>query len=280
MKLFLFIVVSILIHFTLLLFVPNYFAVTKLRIFPIELVEPKQLYLEPPLHRIDQGGRRGENSMEQFLVDDRKRREDFLMSKLRELSLGESIDIPSPSFLVPQREEKVTPEERVKLLRSSPFFKDLGRLFRESSMPMGDSTGKMLSGGAGEKMEIPRRRIVEDKGTEYIIARIMAKDRPKRPSVQGIKKDSIGIKGPAGKRKILYKPEIPEVKIEREGEVELQFWVLPDGSVGRVFSVLRGDAELERIAINYIKQWRFNPLDEGLSTVEQWGTITVKFRLK
>jgi TonB family protein len=279
MKLFLFTVVSILIHFSLLLFVPNYFAVTKLRIFPIELVEPKQLYLEPFLKRIEEGERRGKKSIEQFLAGDRKRREDFLMSKLRELSLGESIDVPSPFFLVPQREEKITSEERVKLLRSSPFFKDLDRLFRESSMPMGDYRGKMLSLGVGE-VEIPRRRILEDKGTEHIIAGIMVKNRSQRPSVQGIKKDSMGIKGPAGKRKILYKPEIPEVQIDSEGEVELKFWVLPDGSVGRVFSLLRGDAELERIAINYIKQWRFNPLDEGGPTVEQWGTINVKFRLK
>ena len=279
MKLSLFVLVSILIHFSFLLFVPNYFAVTKLRIFPIELVEPKQLYLEPFLKRLEEGERQREKSIKQYRVDDRKRREDFLMSKLRELSLGESIDVPSPSFLVPQRKGKITPEERVRLLRSSPFFKDLGRLFRGSSMPMGDYRGKTLSGGVGE-MEIPRRRILEDKGTERIIARIMVKIQSKKPSVQGKKRDSSRIKGPVGERKILYKPEIPGVKIDREGEVELKFWVLPDGSVGRVFSLLRGDAELERIAINYIKQWRFNPLDEGGPTVEQWGTITVKFRLK
>lgn len=279
MKLSLFVLVSILIHFSFLLFVPNYFAVTKLRIFPIELVEPKQLYLEPFLKRLEEGEGQREKSIKQYRVDDRKRREDFLMSKLRELSLGESIDVPSPSFLVPQRKGKITPEERVRLLRSSPFFKDLGRLFRGSSMPMGDYRGNTLSGGVGE-MEIPRRRILEDKGTERIIARIMVKIQSKKPSVQGKKRDSSRIKGPVGERKILYKPEIPGVKIDREGEVELKFWVLPDGSVGRVFSLLRGDAELERIAINYIKQWRFNPLDEGGPTVEQWGTITVKFRLK
>lgn len=279
MKLFLFVLVSILIHLSLVLFVPNYFAVTKLRIFPIELVEPKQLYLEPFLKRIEEGERQREKSIKQYLVDDRKGREDFLMSKLRELSLGESIDVPSPPFLVPQRREKITPEERIRLLRSSPFFKDLGRLFRESSMPMGNYRGKMLSVSIGE-MEVSRRRILEDKGTERIIARMMVKNPSEKPSVRGIKKDSTGIKGPAGKRKILYKPEIPKVKIDREGEVELEFWVLPDGSVGRVFSLLRGDAELERIAINYIKQWRFNPLDEGGPPVEQWGTITVKFRLK
>ena len=279
MKLFLFVLVSILIHFSLLLFVPNYFAVTKLRIFPIELVEPKQLYLEPFLKRVEEGQRQGEKSVKQFRVDDRKRYEDFLMSKLKELSLGESIDVPSPSFLVPQRREQITPEERVRLLRSSPFFKDLSRLFRESLMPMGDYRGKMVSVGVGD-IKIPRGRIIEDKGTDHLIARVMATTRSEKPSVQDMKKDSTGIKGPVGKRKILYKPEIPEVKIDREGEVELKFWVLPDGSVGRVSSQLRGDVELERIAMNYIKQWRFNPLDQSRPMVEQWGTITVKFRLR
>lgn len=279
MKLFLFILVSILIHLSLLLLMPNYFAVTKLRIFPIELVEPKQLYLEPFLKRLEEGGGQKEKVIKQSLVDDQKRREDFLMSKLKDLSLGENIDIPSPSFLVPQRKEEIPPEEKIRLLRSSPFFADLSRFLRESSRPMGDYRGKTLSVSVGE-MEIPRKRIIEDKGTQHIIARIMVPAQSKKPRAQGLRKDTIGIKGPAGKRKILYKPEIPEVKLEKEGEVELKFWVLPDGSVGSVVPLLRGDAEFERIAINHIKQWRFNPLDEGVSTVEQWGIITVKFRLK
>jgi len=219
MKLFLFLLVSVLIHLSLLLLMPNYFAVTKLSIFPIELVEPKQLYLEPFLKRVEEGEGQNEKVIKQFLVDDRKRREDFLMSKLRELSLGDEIDVPSPSFIVPQRKEEITPEEKVRLLRSSPFYTDLNRFFRESSRPMGDYRGRMLSVGVGE-MEIPKRRIHEDKGTQHIIARMMVPEQSKKPHSQGLRKDTIGIKGPAGERKILYKPEIPEVKIEREGEVE------------------------------------------------------------
>jgi len=279
MKLSLFLLVSLLIHVSMVLFVPNYFAVTKLRIFPIELVEPKQLYLEPFPKRTEEGGGGKEKLIRKFLVDDRKRLEEFLMSKLKELSLGESIDAPSPSFLVPQRKEEIPPEERVKVLRSSPFFKDLNRIFRDSSRPLGDYRGRSLSLDVGES-EIPRRRILEDKGTHDIIARMTVSIQPGQPSSHILKNDITGIRGPAGSREILYKPEIPEVKIEREGEVELKFWVLPDGSVGSVVPLLRGDAELESIATNYLKQWRFNPLNEGGSTVEQWGTISVKFRLK
>ena len=278
MKLVLFLLVSLLIHLSFLLFVPNYFAVTKLRIFPIELVEPKELYLEPFLKRIEEKEVQKEKLIKQFLVDEDKRREDFLMSKLRELSLGESIDVPGPSFLFPQRQEEITPEERVQLLRSSPFFEDLGRLFRESSRSLGDHRGTMPSANMWE-VEIPKRRILEERDTQRIMAQMTVQAHTRKPPARSLDEDSVGIKGPASRRKILYKPEIPEVEIDREGEVELKFWVLPDGSVGSVFPLLRGDAELERIAINYMKQWRFNPLAEGGSTVEQWGTITVRFKL-
>jgi TonB family protein len=279
MKFVLFVLVSVLIHLSLLLLVPNYFAVTKLRIFPIELVEPRQLYLEPFLKRTEGAEKQEERPVKELSTDERKGREDFLTSKLKELSLGMSIDVPSPSFLVPQRKEEISPEERVKLLRSSPFFKDLGRVFQGFSMPMGDHTGKVLSVGVGD-MKISGKRTIEDKGTQRIIDQMILSTQSKKTTLQTREKASTGIKGPAGRREILYRPEVPAVKVDREGEVELKFWVLPDGSVGRVFPLLRGDAELERIAINYIKQWRFNPLDESGMRVEQWGTLTVKFRLK
>jgi len=279
MKLVLFLLVSLLIHLSFLLFVPNYFAVTKLRIFPIELVEPKELYLERFLKRSEGKEAQKEKLIKQFLVDEDKRREDFLMSKLRELSLGESIDVPGPSFLVPQRQEGTTPEERVRLLRSSPFFEDLGRLFRESSRSLGHHRGTIPSADMWE-VEIPKRRILEERGTRGIIAQMTVQAHARRPPARSLDEDTVGIKGPASKRRVLYKPEIPVVEIDREGEVELKFWVLPDGSVGSVFPLLRGDPELERIGIDYVKQWRFDPLEEGGSTVEQWGTVTVRFNVQ
>ncbi len=279
MKFILFVLVSVFIHLSFLLFVPNYFAVTKLRIFPIELVEPKQLYLQSFVKKVKEVERPKENPGKQFLADPEKKREDFITSKLKEISLGESVDVPSPSFLVPERKEKITPEERIKVLRSSPFFKDLGKFFHESSTPAGDRSGKRVSIGV-EKMEISRERIVEDRGTQRIMDRMIGTTQFRNKPLRNPGEDSPGIKGPAGARSILYKPEIPEVKVDREGEIELKFWVLPDGSVGRVLPVIKGDAELERIAISYLKQWRFDRLDTSRSRVEQWGTVTVKFRLE
>jgi TonB family protein len=90
----------------------------------------------------------------------------------------------------------------------------------------------------------------------------------------------LGIQGPLAFRKILEKPQPPHVKVRVEAEIELTLWVLPDGRVDRVIPSVKGDAELERIAIQYLKQWRFAPLPRERPQVEQWGTIPIKFRLQ
>jgi TonB family protein len=65
-----------------------------------------------------------------------------------------------------------------------------------------------------------------------------------------------------------------------EVEIELTFWVSPNGIVDRVIPTIKGDTELERIAIQYLKQWRFAPLPKDQPQVEQWGVIPIKFRLQ
>jgi TonB family protein len=68
--------------------------------------------------------------------------------------------------------------------------------------------------------------------------------------------------------------------VKVEAEIELTLWVLPSGAVDRVVPSVKGDTELERIAIQYLKQWRFAPLPKDQPQVEQWGTIPIKFRLQ
>ena len=65
-----------------------------------------------------------------------------------------------------------------------------------------------------------------------------------------------------------------------EAEIELTLWVLPTGTVDRVVPLVKGDAELEKIAVQYLKQWRFAPLPKDQPQVEQSGTIPIKFKLQ
>jgi len=121
---------------------------------------------------------------------------------------------------------------------------------------------------------------LKDKGAEKVIERLVkskegnAQEKPLEENLR------LGIKGSLVKRKILERPNLPQVKVKVEAEIELTLWVLPTGTVDRVVPAVKGDTELERIAIQYLKQWRFAPLPKDQPQVEQSGTIPIKFKLQ
>jgi TonB family protein len=88
------------------------------------------------------------------------------------------------------------------------------------------------------------------------------------------------IKGPAAERQVIFQPSPPSVTVESESEIELRFWILPNGAVGRVVPVKKSDPRLEALAINYLRHWRFNPLPSDALQDEQWGIIPFKFRIR
>ncbi len=79
---------------------------------------------------------------------------------------------------------------------------------------------------------------------------------------------------------MLFQPPLPSVSVESEREIELRFWILPNGAVGRVVPVKKSDPRLEALAINYLRQWRFTPLPSNTPQDEQWGIIPFKFRIR
>ena len=121
---------------------------------------------------------------------------------------------------------------------------------------------------------------LKDKAAEKVVERLLSvkeKASQEKPLDENI---LLGIKGPLSTRKILERPNPPVVKVKVEAEVELALYVLPNGMVDRVIPTVKGDAELERVAIQYLRQWRFAPLPKDQPQVEQWGTIPIKFRLQ
>jgi TonB family protein len=86
------------------------------------------------------------------------------------------------------------------------------------------------------------------------------------------------IRGPVSKRRtVVFKPPLPR-SAKAEGEIELKFWVLADGMIGRIIPLKRGDPLLEEEAIRYLKKWRFNSLTNDRE--EEWGIIPIRFVLK
>lgn len=87
------------------------------------------------------------------------------------------------------------------------------------------------------------------------------------------------VEGPAAHRKVLYKPrQFPEIQLDTEVNIRLKFWVLPDGSVGEVLPLQRGDIRLERAAIEYLRSWRFTPVAPNQPRV--WGIIPITYKLQ
>jgi protein TonB len=87
--------------------------------------------------------------------------------------------------------------------------------------------------------------------------------------------------GGKGKRKI-YSYELPAYPagVSKEIDVKLRFTILPDGTVGKIFPLIKADTRLESAAINSLKRWRFEPLPGGQKQADQTAVIIFPFRLQ
>jgi len=92
---------------------------------------------------------------------------------------------------------------------------------------------------------------------------------------------SFKIEGEAAKRDILFKviPQYPS-GLQKEAVVKIQFTVLPNGLVGEMRPLLRSDGTLERLSLDALRQWRFNPLSPDEPQVPVKGVITFRYLLK
>ncbi|MBN1464290.1 TonB family protein [candidate division KSB1 bacterium] len=89
------------------------------------------------------------------------------------------------------------------------------------------------------------------------------------------------LEGDASRRTILSQvlPEYPP-GVQREAVVRIRFWVLPDGRIGAMIPVLKGDPTLEEITMKAMRQWRFNALPAGEEQKNVEGIITFVYKLE
>lgn len=87
--------------------------------------------------------------------------------------------------------------------------------------------------------------------------------------------------GGKGIRKI-YSYKLPSYPsgVSKEIDVKLRFTILPDGTVGRIFPLIKADTRLELAAINSLRQWRFEPLPDNQKQLEQTAVIVFPYRLR
>jgi TonB family protein len=97
---------------------------------------------------------------------------------------------------------------------------------------------------------------------------------------------SWSIDGPIGTRRLLKRtlPVSPEWVSQRglDLTVQVKFQVLEDGSVkpGAIIKVTSGFPELDRLAIDAIKLWKFESVPERDATAPQtWGVVSFRFTM-
>ncbi len=84
--------------------------------------------------------------------------------------------------------------------------------------------------------------------------------------------------GGGGNRVVLHK-EMPKYPsgVNTSVQIKIRFTVLPNGSVGAMLPMQKGDPVLERAAIEALRRWQFNPLND---TKDMVGFITFTFRVQ
>lgn len=214
----------------------------------------------------------------EVLSEEKRIREEVIFKKMGEASAGQDWRTIAPEYPRPGKKESRTAEEKMKALKNSTEFKEMDQevkaylkkkedlFYPEPPIPSLRDATNFVS--------------IKDKGTEKVMERLQSAregDAQEKPLEENLR---LGMKGPLLTRRILERPSPPQVKMKVEAEIELTLWVLPNGTVDRVVPSIKGDTELERIAIQYLKQWRFASLPKEQPQVEQWGTLPIRFKLQ
>lgn len=210
--------------------------------------------------------------------EEKRIREEVILKKMEEANTDQDWRSLVPEYPRPKKLEPSKQDERTKNLKNSQEFKEMEKELKEYL--------KKKEGLFNLEPPIPSLKDaadithLKDRAAEKVVERLLGtKERAfqEKPLEENL---LLGIKGPLATRKILERPNLPQVRVNIEAEIELTFYVLPNGIVDRVIPLVKGGAELERIAIQYLKQWRFVPLPKDQPQVEQWGSIPIKFRLQ
>ncbi len=213
--------------------------------------------------------------------EEKRVREEVILKKMEQASLEIDWRALAPEYPRRRNLGNLSEKEKMKVLRETPEFKEMDQEVKAYAKKKEDLFKiEPPLPSIEESTDFTHLKDMKDKGTEKTLQRLLGqkeKVSQEKPLEENLR---LGIKGPAATRKILERSPPPQVKVTVETEIELTFWVFPDGMVDRVIPTIKGDAELERAAIQYLKQWRFVSLPRDQPQVEQWGTIPIKFKLQ
>ncbi len=269
-----FLLLSGLLHATLIMVLPDLtrlfnihikrLALLSETVFEVSLVEP---VIIPDSPVVEKSSPQLADDYVSALIDHRLKK----LSALGEASLSPPALITLPELSPPEKSELLSLPlpELLSIIRPQEL---LGRL---SKNPAGRLSGNRL-GGSLKQPAAESGALVEEMlslaGQKKLLAiEIPEKDNPNR---------DFGLSGPVARsRQVLFRPELPKISLAKDVSVDFRFWVRPDGRVNRVETLKIGDLELVNVAERFLQQWRFSTLASDVPQQEQWGTVTIVFRV-
>ncbi len=145
------------------------------------------------------------------------------------------------------------------------------------------------SGGGGRGGGLSSRQRIAEPAISKVVDQPKSNSQP-RQAVAEVKLDAKGVNmsitGQIQGRKILQSaPALYTTQARKngwEGVVAVHFTVMADGRVkdNVYFDQTSVHRDLNQAAMAAIKKFRFAPLGAGQAAVEQWGVITIVFKLK
>jgi len=209
----------------------------------------------------------------------------FLKKKIESFSLGKGFFLPPPAIQLPPAE---IVDENEKIWKFYPSNRQeenqIGRYPFPSGIPhLLPQIALVPESPASPKGdENFTESLIQElkKGVKSETKRLVKTTHPKRQSTQKNSNVKLGVEGPIAERRILYRPRPPKVRADQTVQIRLKFWVTPNGIVDQIVPLERGGTNLESVAIQYLKQWKFEPLPPEVKQERQWGILTVKFVVK
>lgn len=143
-------------------------------------------------------------------------------------------------------------------------------------------------GGGGINIDKDESLKKPEKKETFTIKKTNTTSQPaeEKIAVTPSKKSTVELSGPLKDRKIIasYMPKYPAWMEEKmiEANVSIKFFVSPSGFVKDKMTVetTSGYPELDKIVMEVLKQWQFEPLSKDVLQEDQWGIVTFRFRLQ
>ncbi len=179
------------------------------------------------------------------------------------LPLRKMLEDEAPELRVPDDNQKISVEDKEKINRHE---QSANKTMIDAPLFSASKKEDKLIASAGRKLT-PEDKIMPASSAGKINA--------------GGENMPYQIEGKVAERAVVHKviPEYPE-NLQKQAVVKIGFSVLPNGQVGEMIPVIRSDPQLEKLTLDALRQWRFNPLSESEPQNIQRGVITFRYVLE